>query len=72
MTVGRHSSKSSGVSSRGSDMRTVSFHIYKGEEVVSHNLSVDQLEKFLVDHHGNIGVFDIVALEDPEYDEASF
>tara|TARA_E500000331_G_scaffold112785_1_gene109916 strand:- start:637 stop:798 length:162 start_codon:yes stop_codon:yes gene_type:complete len=53
-------------------MRTVSFHIYKGEEVVSHNLSVDQLEKFLVDHRGNIGVFDIIALEDPEYDEASF
>ena len=72
MIVGRHSSKSSGVSSRGSNMRTVSFHIYKGEEVVSHNLSIDQLEKFLVDHHGNIGVFDIVALEDPEYDEASY
>tara|TARA_B100000287_G_scaffold148744_1_gene140461 strand:+ start:266 stop:427 length:162 start_codon:yes stop_codon:yes gene_type:complete len=53
-------------------VRTVSFHIYKGEEVVSHNLSIDQLEKFLVDHHGNIGVFDIIALEDPEYDEASF
>ena len=72
MTAGNHSSKSYSVSSRGSDMRTVSFHIYKGEEVVLHNLSVDQLEKFLVDHHGNIGVFDIVALEDPEYDEASF
>jgi len=72
VTVGRHSSKSYSVSSRGSDVRTVSFHIYKGEEVVSHNLSIDQLEKFLVDHHGNIGVFDIIALEDPEYDEASF
>ncbi len=72
MTVGRHSSKSYSVSSGGSDVRTVSFHIYKGEEVVSHNLSIDQLEKFLVDHHGNIGVFDIIALEDPEYDEASF
>lgn len=72
MIVGRHSLKSSGVSLPGNNMREVSFHIYRGDEVIAHNLSIDELEEFLVAHHGNISKFEMIACENPEYDEASY
>ena len=32
----------------------------------------DELEDFLVSHHGNISKFEMIACENPEYDEASY
>ena len=70
---GNHSSKSYWVSLEEVDgMRGLSFHVYKGEEVLRSDISIDDLEEFLVKHHGHLHKFEIVALEDPEYDDASF
>ncbi len=73
MIVGRHSSRSSGVLSPESNMQdTISFHIYKGDEVVSHNLSIEELEEFLVKRRGHLHSYEIVAVAGEHYDEASF
>ncbi len=70
---GNHSSKSYWVSlDEGSMRRGVSFHVYKGDEVVAHNLSVSELENFLVNHVGDLSIHEILPVEDAEYDDASF
>tara|TARA_B100000029_G_scaffold327434_1_gene319832 strand:- start:654 stop:818 length:165 start_codon:yes stop_codon:yes gene_type:complete len=51
---------------------TISFHIYKGDEVVSHNLSIEELEEFLVKRRGHLHNYEIVAVAGEHYDEASF
>ena len=71
--VGNHSSKSySDILNEVNSMKGLSFHVYKGEEVLKSDISIDDLEEFLVKHHGHLHKFEIVALEDPEYDDASF
>ncbi len=71
--VGNHSSKSySDILNEANSMRGLSFHVYKGEEVLRSDISIDDLEEFLVKHRGHLHKFEIVALEDPEYDDASF
>ena len=53
-------------------MTGLSFHVYKGDKTVAVNLTVQELEDFLIENIKDISIHEIMPLEDVEYDDASY
>jgi len=70
--VGNHSSKSYlDILDEVNGMKGLSFHVYRGEEVIAVNIPISELEQILLKEE-NLSLVDVMPLQEVEYDDASY
>jgi len=52
-------------------MKGLSFHVYRGEEVIAVNIPISELEQILLKEE-NLSLVDVMPLQEVEYDDASY